>query len=48
VRSRQDPSAELRDWRAWANLWLDTRTHLAAHPQAMKPRRWTGAETECA
>jgi ectoine hydroxylase-related dioxygenase (phytanoyl-CoA dioxygenase family) len=48
VRSRQDPSAELHDWRAWANLWLDTRTHLAAHPQAMKPRRWTGTEAECA
>jgi hypothetical protein len=48
VRSRRDPSQELRDWRAWADLWRTTRNHLAVHPEDMKPRRWTGTEPVCA
>ena len=48
VRSRRDPSSEVHDWRAWADLWRQARSHLAAHPEAMKPRRWTGAEPVCA
>ena len=48
VRSRRDPGSEVHDWRAWAALWEAARSHLAAHPEAMKPRRWTGTETDCA
>ena len=48
ARSRQDPSSEVRDWRAWAKLWEDTRTRLAHEPAAMRPRRWTGTEPQCA
>jgi len=48
VRSRKHPQSEIHDWRTWADLWHATRTHLAAHPEAMKPRRWTGSEPVCA
>jgi ectoine hydroxylase-related dioxygenase (phytanoyl-CoA dioxygenase family) len=48
VRSRSDPSSELHDWRRWADLWWQARAHVAANPRAQKPRRWTGAEVECA
>jgi hypothetical protein len=48
VRSRQDPSSEVRDWREWADQWAQARTYLASHPGAQKPRRWTGTEFECA
>jgi ectoine hydroxylase-related dioxygenase (phytanoyl-CoA dioxygenase family) len=48
VRSRQSPASEIRDWRQWAGLWHAVRTHLAAHPEDMKPRRWTGTEPVCA
>jgi hypothetical protein len=48
VRSREHPEREIHDWRAWAGLWRAARTHLAAHPEDMKPRRWTGTEPVCA
>ncbi|HET7770175.1 MAG TPA: phytanoyl-CoA dioxygenase family protein [Chloroflexota bacterium] len=48
ARSQQDPSSEIHDWRAWAKLWEDTRTRLAHEPGAMRPRRWTGTEPQCA
>jgi ectoine hydroxylase-related dioxygenase (phytanoyl-CoA dioxygenase family) len=48
VRSRKEPSSELHDWRLWADLWWQARAHVAANPQAQKPRRWTGTEVECA
>jgi hypothetical protein len=48
VRSRRDSGLELHDWRTWADMWSATRSHLAAHPEDMKPRRWTGTELECA
>jgi phytanoyl-CoA hydroxylase len=48
VRSRQDPSKEVHDWREWARLWHATRDYLLANPGAPRPRRWTGLEVECA
>jgi len=48
VRSAADPASEVHDWRTWAGLWQSARDHLAAHPEAMKPRRWTGTEPACA
>lgn len=48
VRSRQEPTREIHDWRQWADMWWQTRTYLTAHPGAQKPRRWTGTEVECA
>ncbi len=30
ARSRKDPASELRDARAWAQLWYDTRARMAA------------------
>jgi phytanoyl-CoA hydroxylase len=48
VRSRREPQREVHDWQAWAELWRATRRHLAAHPEEMKPRRWTGTEAVCA
>jgi phytanoyl-CoA hydroxylase len=48
ARSRKDPAKEIHDWRAWAKLWEETRTRLATDPSAMKPRRWTGTEPQCA
>src|SRR5262249_11557301 len=29
VRSRQDPSSEIHDWREWADMWWQTRSYLA-------------------
>ncbi len=47
VRSAKDPASELKDWRAWHQMWVDTRTHLAnsAHvPQ----HRWAHDAPYCA
>jgi phytanoyl-CoA hydroxylase len=48
VRSRVNPDREVRDWRQWSEMWQQARTYLAANPQALKPRRWTGTEAPCA
>jgi ectoine hydroxylase-related dioxygenase (phytanoyl-CoA dioxygenase family) len=48
ARSQRNPASEVQDWRAWAQLWEETRTRLAHEPGAMKPRRWTGTEPQCA
>jgi hypothetical protein len=48
IRSRREPGREVHDWRVWAALWRAARSHLAAHPEDMKPRRWTGTEPACA
>ena len=47
VRSRRDPSSEVHDWRVWRDLWLKTRSHLAANPPEGKFNRWTGEEAVC-
>jgi phytanoyl-CoA hydroxylase len=48
ARSRTEPAREIHDWQRWADLWWTSRRYVAANPGAMKPRRWTGTETECA
>ncbi|MBV9359238.1 MAG: phytanoyl-CoA dioxygenase family protein [Chloroflexi bacterium] len=48
ARSRTEPAREVHDWQQWADLWWKSRRYVAAHPGAMKPRRWTGTETACA
>lgn len=47
ARSRQNPRSELRDWRAWSQLWLDARAALApkAPPQF---NRWSADTPMCA
>jgi hypothetical protein len=48
VRSRSHPDQEVRDWQAWAEIWKQARSYIAANPGVQKPRRWTGSEVECA
>jgi hypothetical protein len=48
VRSRRDPSAELRDWTVWADLWRQTRSRMAANGPLDKTNRWDGSEPVCA
>jgi ectoine hydroxylase-related dioxygenase (phytanoyl-CoA dioxygenase family) len=48
VRSRSNPSSELRDWRVWADLWRQARTHLAGGDPIDKTNRWDGTEPACA
>ncbi len=47
ARSRQHPETELRDWRAWSQLWLDARDRLS---QDAPPRfnRWSTEALACA
>lgn len=48
VRSRQDPSSELRDWTVWADMWRETRTRMAASEPLGKTNRWDGTQPVCA
>jgi hypothetical protein len=48
VRSRRDPSSEVHDWTAWADLWRQTRTRLATDAPMGKTNRWDGTEPVCA
>ncbi len=42
ARSRRDPASELRDPRAWAQLWYDTRARMAAPEyEDFSYNRWT-------
>lgn len=47
ARSRRRPDTELRDWRAWSQLWLDARATLAL---GAPPRfnRWSSDAPMCA
>jgi len=47
ARSRAAPQTELRDWRAWRELWEDARSRLAGHPHA-PIHRWTSDAPHCA
>jgi phytanoyl-CoA hydroxylase len=40
ARSRQHPETELHDWTVWRDLWLDTRSRLAAESSVRKFNRW--------
>jgi phytanoyl-CoA hydroxylase len=47
ARSRRQPQTELRDWRAWSQLWLDARARLAqGAPPAFN--RWSADAPVCA
>jgi hypothetical protein len=48
VRSRKNPASAVADWRVWAGLWRDTRSHLARTSPGGATNRWTGAEIVCA
>jgi phytanoyl-CoA hydroxylase len=50
ARSRQDPGRELHDWRTWATMWTDTRSRVAADPDAFAgpANRWDGSQAVCA
>ena len=47
ARSRREPESELKDWRAWSQLWLDARAQLS---QSVPPRfnRWATGSPACA
>jgi phytanoyl-CoA hydroxylase len=47
VRSRAHPEAEVHDWRAWADAWLETRASLS---EAREPvfNRWSAEAAVCA
>src|SRR5919199_546314 len=48
VRSRSNPSSELRDWTVWADLWRQARTRLAQGEPIAKTNPWEGREPVCA
>ncbi|HET7771178.1 MAG TPA: phytanoyl-CoA dioxygenase family protein [Chloroflexota bacterium] len=48
VRSRKDPSSELRDWTVWADMWRQTRARMAADGPIEKTNRWDGSQPVCA
>ncbi|NBQ62590.1 MAG: phytanoyl-CoA dioxygenase, partial [Proteobacteria bacterium] len=48
ARSRSNPATELRDPQVWAQMWHNTRTHLASITEKIKTNRWTGDEPVCA
>ena len=47
ARSRSNPDSELRDWRAWKQSWLDTRSHLAS-VEHIPQHRWSSDTPYCA
>lgn len=48
ARSRQNPESELHDPEAWAQLWYDTRQHMADTEYARAFNRWDPNEPVCA
>ncbi len=47
ARSRRDPGAALRDWRAWKEMWEETRRRLANSPH-IPQHRWDSTSPHCA
>lgn len=47
ARSRSNPGAELKDWRAWDRMWKDTRAHLA-QVDHIPQHRWPSDGPYCA
>ncbi|MGI9510212.1 MAG: phytanoyl-CoA dioxygenase family protein, partial [Geminicoccaceae bacterium] len=47
VRSRDNPAAELRDWRSWKASWDRTRSRLASSPH-IPQHRWSNDAPYCA
>ena len=48
ARSRQHPETELRDAAEWKQIWLDTRSKLAAAAQEKTFNRWSADSPVCA
>ncbi len=48
ARSRANPASELRDWRAWQQMWHDTRHRLAHSSHIAQHGRWDGDAPYCA
>ena len=46
ARSRANPASELRDWRAWRDLWVATRARLAGAPH-IPIHRWRSDAPLC-
>ena len=47
ARSRSNPASELKDWRAWKDMWEETRSHLANAPHIAQ-HRWDESSPHCA
>ena len=47
ARSRDNPDAELRDWKVWKEMWEEARLHLANTPHIAQ-HRWTSDSPYCA
>ncbi len=47
ARSRSNPASELKDWRAWKDMWEETRSRMASSPHIAQ-HRWDGSSPYCA
>ena len=47
ARSRENPDAELRDWRAWKKMWEEARARLSRTPH-IDIHRWSADAPVCA
>ena len=48
ARSRTNPSAELRDWQVWKNMWEATRADIAQSEHINQHGRWSADGPYCA
>ena len=48
ARSRANPTAELKDWQAWREMWEDTRQRLAHGEHIAQHGRWDADAPYCA
>ena len=48
ARSRKNPSAELRDWRVWKDMWEATRAEIAQSEHINQHGRWSADGPYCA
>ncbi len=48
ARSRANPASELTDWRAWRQMWEDTRHHVAHSEHIVQHGRWDSSAPYCA
>ena len=47
ARSRSSPASELKDSRAWKDMWEETRSRMASSPHIAQ-HRWDGSSPHCA
>ena len=48
ARSRTNPSAELRDWQVWKDMWEATRADIAQSKHINQHGRWSADGPYCA